>query len=94
MNPEQALEWKLRRVPAVEFKLEKETHPDTEDSIKAAEKITGGKMADPADFKEPKPKEITPWVPPPEDDEKPKEEKKKMLFQYPGVTMISSAAQL
>ena len=27
MNPEQALEWNLRRVPAVEFKLEKETNP-------------------------------------------------------------------
>ena len=81
-------------MPEPEFKLEKETNPDTEDSIKAAEKITGGKMADPADYKEPKPKEITPWVPPPEDEPEAKKDDKKSLAQYPGVTMISSAAQL
>jgi hypothetical protein len=52
----------------------------TEGSIKAAEKITGGKFPNPTDFKE-EIKVITPWVPP-------------TLAQYPGVTMISSAAQL
>ncbi len=53
-------------------------------SIKAAEKITGGKFPNPLVFKEEPVKEITPWVPP------------KELAQYPGVgvTMISSAAQL
>jgi hypothetical protein len=95
MFPDQAHEWKMRRMVPQSTELDADVG-HVEKSITAAEKITGGKMADPADFKEEKPKEILPWVPPPEEEEAPKAKKatKKMLAQYPGVTMISSAAQL
>jgi len=47
LTPEQQFEFDQRRVPEVIFKDESETVTHTNDSIKAAEAITGKTMVDP-----------------------------------------------
>ena len=52
LTPEQQFEWDMRRIPKVKLEDEEETVTDTNNSIKVAEKIVGGKMADPTSAKE------------------------------------------
>ena len=70
MFPDQAREWKMRRMTPQPIVLDSDVL-HVEGSIKAAEKITGGKFPNPTDFKE-EIKVITPWVPAPEEDVKSK----------------------